>query len=156
MCTALCRTLVGIGAGFGLCVGPIFLSEIAPAKIQGAVGMSSGPISSIMHMIDTFLGVLTQFAIVIGIMITQAMGLRLATPHEWRIVLVFSSALSIAQLLFSPAIVESPSWLHRRGLLQEKAAASRRLWTVTEAPRRCTYLTRRIHAELTRVSSIRL
>ena len=30
--------LVGIGAGFGLCVGPIYLSEIAPANIQGAVG----------------------------------------------------------------------------------------------------------------------
>ena len=83
-------------------------------------------------------------------MITQAMGLRLATPHEWRIVLVFSSALSIAQLFFSTAIVESPTWLHRHGLLQEKAAASRRLWTVTEAPRRCMFLVLRIQAELTR------
>ncbi|KAI0811033.1 general substrate transporter [Irpex lacteus] len=112
------RLLVGIGAGFGLCVGPIFLSEIAPTKIQGAVG------------------VLTQFAIVIGLMGTQAIGLRLATPHEWRIVLVISSILAIGQLLVSPAIVESPSWLHRHGLLQEKAAASRRLWTVSEPTRR--------------------
>ncbi|KIP10323.1 hypothetical protein PHLGIDRAFT_65930 [Phlebiopsis gigantea 11061_1 CR5-6] len=104
------RTLVGVGAGFGLCVGPIFLSEIAPTKIQGAVG------------------VLTQFAIVIGIMITQAMGLQLATPDHWRVVLVFSAALSAVQLLLSPAIIESPVWLHRRGLLQEKAAASRKLW----------------------------
>ena len=80
--------LVGIGAGFGLCVGPIFLAEIAPSKIQGAVG------------------VLTQFAIVIGIMITQAMGLQLATPHEWRIVLLFSAALSVVQLLLSTAIIE--------------------------------------------------
>lgn len=72
-------------------------------------------------------------------MITQAMGLRLATPHEWRIVLLFSSALSVAQLLLSSAIVESPTWLHRHGLLQEKAAASRKLWTVGEAPRRCKY-----------------
>lgn len=30
--------LVGVGAGLGLCVGPIFLAEIAPSKIQGAVG----------------------------------------------------------------------------------------------------------------------
>ncbi|KAI0085424.1 general substrate transporter [Irpex rosettiformis] len=112
------RLLVGIGAGFGLCVGPIYLSEIAPTKIQGAVG------------------VLTQFAIVIGLMMTQAVGLRLATPHEWRIVLVISSVISIGQLLVSPAIVESPSWLHRHGLLQDKAAASRKLWTVGETPRR--------------------
>ncbi|KAI0340688.1 general substrate transporter [Trametopsis cervina] len=112
------RALVGVGAGVGLCVGPIYISEIAPPKIQGAVG------------------VLTQFAIVVGIMITQAMGLQLATPHEWRTVLLFSSALCIVQLLASPLIVESPSWLHRHGLLQEKAAASRKLWTLSQAPRR--------------------
>lgn len=70
-------------------------------------------------------------------MITQAMGLQLATPHEWRIVLLFSAVLSVVQLLLSPAIVESPSWLHRHGLLQEKAAATRRLWTVEEATPSC-------------------
>lgn len=111
--------LVGIGAGFGLCVGPIFLSEIAPSKIQGAVG------------------VLTQFAIVVGIMITQALGLQLATPHEWRAVLLLSAALSAVQLLLSPAIVESPTWLHRHGLLQEKAAATRKLWSIEEATPSC-------------------
>lgn len=123
------RVLVGVGAGFGLCVGPIFLSEIAPTKIQGAVGMSLTH-SAQPLLIPLALGVLTQFAIVIGIMITQAMGLRLATPHEWRLVLVFSAALSLAQLLISPLVVESPVWLHRRGLLQDKAAASRRLWSM--------------------------
>lgn len=115
----LLSTLVGIGAGLGLCVGPIFLSEIAPSKIQGAVG------------------VLTQFAIVIGIMITQAMGLQLATPHDWRVVLLFSGVLSVGQLLLAPMIVESPTWLHRHGLLQEKAAASRSLWAMTEQSSGC-------------------
>jgi MFS family permease len=33
------RGLVGIGAGLGICVGPIYLSEIAPSKIRGSVGM---------------------------------------------------------------------------------------------------------------------
>lgn len=80
---------------------------------------------------------LTQFAIVVGIMITQATGLQLATPHEWRIVLLFSAALSVAQLVLSPAIVESPTWLHRNGLLQEKAAATRKLWTVEEPSPSC-------------------
>ena len=79
---------------------------------------------------------LTQFAIVIGIMITQTLGLQLATPHDWRLVLLFSAALSAAQLLFSPVIVESPVWLHRRGLLQEKAAASRKLWVLHEVSSR--------------------
>ncbi|KAI0747840.1 general substrate transporter [Daedaleopsis nitida] len=104
------RLLTGVSAGLGLCVGPIYISEIAPSKIKGSVG------------------VLTQFAIVIGIMITQCMGLQLATPRTWRFVLLFSSALSLAQLLVGPLILESPVWLSRHGLLREKAAAARRLW----------------------------
>lgn len=35
------RGLVGIGAGLGICVGPIYLSEIAPSKIRGSVGTSN-------------------------------------------------------------------------------------------------------------------
>ncbi|CDO69032.1 hypothetical protein BN946_scf184834.g39 [Trametes cinnabarina] len=104
------RLLTGVAAGLGLCVGPIYISEIAPVKIKGAVG------------------VLTQFAIVIGIMITQAMGLHLATPRTWRLVLLFSSALSLAQLLVGPIIVESPVWLNRHGFLRDKDASARRLW----------------------------
>ena len=56
------------------------------------------------------------------------MGLRLATPLTWRLVLLFSSALSLAQLLVGPMIVESPVWLSRHGLLRDKDASARRLW----------------------------
>ncbi|KAH9951488.1 general substrate transporter [Amylocystis lapponica] len=111
------RLITGIGAGIGLCVGPIFLSEISPVKIRGAVG------------------VLTQFAIVIGIMITQAMGLQLATPRQWRLVLLFSAALSVAQLLVAPMMIESPTWLNRQGLLQQKDATSRRIWKSSQTMR---------------------
>ena len=30
--------LTGVSAGVGLCVGPIYISEIAPSSIRGAVG----------------------------------------------------------------------------------------------------------------------
>ena len=30
--------LTGVSAGVGLCVGPIYISEIAPSKIKGSVG----------------------------------------------------------------------------------------------------------------------
>ncbi|KAI0781229.1 general substrate transporter [Trametes elegans] len=106
------RLLTGVSAGLGLCVGPIYISEIAPVKIKGAVG------------------VLTQFAIVSGIMLTQALGLQLATPRNWRLVLLFSAVLSLAQLLAGPAIVESPVWLNRHGLLRDKDVSARRLWKV--------------------------
>ena len=80
-------------------------------------------------------GVLTQFAIVIGIMITQAMGLQLATPRQWRLVLLFSAALSIAQILVAPMMIESPTWLNRHGLLQQKDAAARRIWSSAQVVR---------------------
>lgn len=32
------RFLIGFGSGIGLCVGPIFLAEIAPTKISGNIG----------------------------------------------------------------------------------------------------------------------
>lgn len=104
------RALAGAGAGIGLCVGPIYLSELAPPRIKGSVG------------------VLTQLAIVIGIMVTQAMGLQMATPTQWRFVLMFSSGLSVAQLIISPLIVETPVWLKRRGELADLKAVERRLW----------------------------
>lgn len=111
------RTLTGVGAGIGLCVGPIFLYEIAPPKKRGSIG------------------VLTQFATVIGIMVTQGIGLQLATPRQWRIVLLFSAALALAQLLFSPFMIESPTWLDRLGLLLEKDKAARRIWNSAQVMR---------------------
>ncbi len=36
------RVLIGIGAGIGVCVGPVYLAEIAPPKIKGTVGALSG------------------------------------------------------------------------------------------------------------------
>ncbi|KIM87653.1 hypothetical protein PILCRDRAFT_815229 [Piloderma croceum F 1598] len=110
------RGLVGIGAGLGICVGPIYLSEIAPSKIRGSVG------------------VLTQLAIVLGIMLTQAMGLYLATPRQWRFVLFISSAVSIGQICLTPFIVESPSYLGRKSLVEDQKSAARRLWGSAKSP----------------------
>ena len=107
---AHCRFFVGVGSGIGLCVVPIFLAEIAPPQISNNVG------------------VLTQLSIVIGIMVTQALGLRLATPTEWRAVFFFSFALCTAQFLLSVFIVESPIWLSNRGRRDEKETVSAKLW----------------------------
>ncbi|KAI9569520.1 general substrate transporter [Boletus coccyginus] len=107
---ALGRFLVGVAAGIGICVGPIYLSEIAPPEIKGR------------------LGVLTQLAIVVGIMVTQIMGFGLATPTQWRLVLLISSAISATQYLLAPAIAESPAYLFRKGLTVERKAVIRSLW----------------------------
>ncbi|CAK5279489.1 unnamed protein product [Mycena citricolor] len=95
------RFLVGIGSGIGICLGPIYLAEIAPSGISGSVG------------------VLTQLGIVLGIMITQCVGLRFATPTEWRSVLFLSFAASVAQLFLASLMVDSPSWLGSKASVED-------------------------------------
>ncbi|KAI0273858.1 general substrate transporter [Gloeopeniophorella convolvens] len=107
------RFLTGCGAGVGLCAGPVYLAEISPSEIRGSVG------------------VLTQFAIVTGIMITQLLGLSMATPTLWRLVLLFSSSISVIQLCMSHFIVESPAWLKQQGNLEELHGTQSRLFKRT-------------------------
>jgi Sugar (and other) transporter len=73
-------------------------------------------------------GVLTQLAIVLGIMITQMLGLRMATPTLWRFVLLFSSAASIMQLCLSQFIVETPVWLKQHGKPEDSRLVQRSLF----------------------------
>ncbi|KAH9048523.1 general substrate transporter [Lactarius hengduanensis] len=104
------RFLIGCGAGLGLCTVPIFLAEIAPPNIRGSVG------------------VLNQLGIVTGIMITQLLGLRMATPTLWRFVLLFSSFASIVQLCLGQFIVETPVWLKQQGRADDFGDAQRCLF----------------------------
>lgn len=127
---ALGRILVGFGSGIGLAVSPVYLSEIAPSKISGNVG------------------VLTQLGIVLGIMITQAIGLRFATPTQWRSVLFLSAATAVAQFFLSTLMVESPAWLGAKGHVEPKKTASRRLWgKVPPATRTFTFFSLKLTAQ---------
>jgi len=104
------RFLIGVGSGLGLCVGPVFLAEIAPASIRGGFA------------------VLLPVSIAFGIMITQLIGLSLATPSLWRFVFFVSFCLSAFQILFSSTVVESPAFLHSNNRFDEHKSAARRLW----------------------------
>jgi len=61
-------------------------------------------------------------------MVTQGMGFGLATPRQWRLVLFISAGISILQYFTSPFVVESPSYLNRKGLVDQEKLAIRRLW----------------------------
>jgi MFS family permease len=114
------RFLTGCGAGIGLCTGPVFLAEIAPSNIRGSVGRIYNFHSHNLPHCPS--GVLTQLAIVLGIMITQLLGLRMATPTLWRLVLLFSSVASVVQLCLSQFIVETPVWLKQNGKPEDSRA----------------------------------
>ncbi|KAK7440273.1 Bifunctional purine biosynthesis protein PurH [Stygiomarasmius scandens] len=110
------RFLVGVGSGIGICLGPIYIAEIAPKQISGSVG------------------VFTQLGIVLGIFLTQLLGIYFSTPTSWRMVLFFSFALSAIQFLASPAIVESPRYLRSKfgQTSQEAKQVERRIWTSSD------------------------
>jgi hypothetical protein len=61
-------------------------------------------------------------------MITQMLGLRMATPTLWRFVLSFSSATSIVQLCLSRFIVETPVWLKHHGKPENSRSAQSSLF----------------------------
>ncbi|KAH0584098.1 hypothetical protein H2248_009670 [Termitomyces sp. 'cryptogamus'] len=117
------RFVIGLGSGVGICLAPVFLSEIAPSSISGNVG------------------ILTQLGIVLGIMLTQVMGLQFATPTEWRAVLFLSFALSAVQALLGSIASESPVWLGNNGQHDKKKEVHNKLWLAeTSSTSRCPCL----------------
>ncbi|KAG8929237.1 hypothetical protein FRC01_004639 [Tulasnella sp. 417] len=106
------RFVIGIGAGIAMCVGPIFLSEIAPQKIKGSVG------------------VMNQLSVVFGLLLAQAIGLAFSTPdtHRWRVVFLTSSVLCLVQLLLSAGVADTPNWLTAVGRETEADDVASKLW----------------------------
>ncbi|KAL5532926.1 HGT20 [Sanghuangporus sanghuang] len=104
------RVFVGLGAGIGVSVGPVFLGELAPPAVKGATG------------------VFFQLAIVFGILTTQGVGLALASPWVWRFVPFVSAVLSLVQLLAATLVPESHAWLEGNGRLREAERVRDKLW----------------------------
>jgi MFS transporter, SP family, solute carrier family 2 (facilitated glucose transporter), member 3 len=77
------------------------------------------------------IGVFTQLAIVLGIFLTQLIGLYLATSSTWRLVLFFSFVIAVAQLFASGMMVDTPGYTMGRGgasAKEEGARLERMIW----------------------------
>lgn len=100
----LSRLLVGICAGLSSNVVPMYLGELAPKNLRGA------------------LGVVPQLFITVGILVAQIFGLRslLATEGGWPILLGVTGIPAALQLLLLPFFPESPRYL----LVQKKDPAA--------------------------------
>ncbi len=92
----LSRFIIGFASGFSSVLVPIYLGELAPPTLRG------------------MLGTLTQFALVIGILIANLLAFPFATEHGWRVLFGITSLTAFAQLLCSPFLLESPRWLLNR------------------------------------------
>ena len=89
------RFIVGIGIGFSSVVAPLYISEVAPANVRGALVS------------------LYQFAITVGILAAYLVDYALAGDGQWRWMLglaVVPSLVLIAGMLGMP---ESPRYLFK-------------------------------------------
>jgi len=92
------RFIVGIGIGFSSVVAPLYISEVAPANVRGALVS------------------LYQFAITVGILGAYLVDYALSGAGQWRWMLglaLIPSAILLGGMYFMP---ESPRYLFKTGL----------------------------------------
>ncbi|CAA7018170.1 unnamed protein product [Microthlaspi erraticum] len=105
------RLLAGIGIGISSAIVPLYISEISPTEIRGALGS------------------VNQLFICVGILAALIAGLPLAAnPLWWRTmfgVAVIPSVLLAIGMAFSP---ESPRWLVQQGKVSQAEKAIKTLY----------------------------
>lgn len=92
----IARLIIGFASGYSSVLIPIYLGEMAPPTLRGT------------------LGTLTQFCLVIGILIADLVAFPFATAEGWRVMFGVTLIVAILQLLMSPFLLESPRWLLNR------------------------------------------
>jgi SP family galactose:H+ symporter-like MFS transporter len=112
---SIARFFVGVCIGMASLVTPLFLAEMSPAKIRGA------------------LVTLNQLAITVGIAVAYVVDYELAASQNWRwmfMTAVFPALILIVGMIFLP---ESPRWLARAGYRERALQGFRRLGRGSEA-----------------------
>lgn len=112
---SVARFFVGACIGVASLVTPLYLSEMSPAKIRGALVS------------------LNQLAITVGIVVAYFVDYALAAGRDWRwmfMTAVFPALILIAGMIFLP---ESPRWLAGKGDRERALQCLRRLGRGHEA-----------------------
>ncbi|OVA12997.1 Sugar/inositol transporter [Macleaya cordata] len=105
------RLLAGIGIGISSALVPLYISEISPTEIRGALGS------------------VNQLFICIGILAALVAGLPLAgNPLWWRTMFGIAMVPSILLALGMGISPESPRWLFQQGKTAEAERAIKTLW----------------------------
>lgn len=105
------RLLAGIGIGISSALVPLYISEISPTEIRGALGS------------------VNQLFICIGILAALVAGLPLAgNPLWWRTMFGIAIIPSVLMALGMGFCPESPRWLFQQGKLPEAEKAVKTLY----------------------------
>lgn len=98
------RGLTGLHSGLASGITPMYVGEIAPISLRGALGS------------------MNQLAVVIGILISQVLGLDilLGTDNLWPLLLCLSGIAAVVQIILLLCCPESPRYLYIKcGKLEE-------------------------------------
>jgi MFS transporter, SP family, sugar:H+ symporter len=91
------RFIIGLAVGSAALVVPLYLSEIAPTKIRGAIAS------------------LNQMMIVVGILAAFIVNAILASSHDWRLMLGLAAVPSLVLLVGMLFMPETPRYLVHTG-----------------------------------------
>ncbi|KAG0204932.1 hypothetical protein BGX28_003274 [Mortierella sp. GBA30] len=103
------RIIVGFACGLGGVVAPTYLGEISTVQARGTMGT------------------LHQFLLVVGLFISNLLGLAWSSPPGWRFVLAMNGLPGLVQCLLLPTMVESPRYLVSKQRLKEARVVLQKL-----------------------------
>jgi MFS transporter, SP family, sugar:H+ symporter len=95
------RFVLGLAVGCAALVVPLYLSEIAPTRMRGAIGS------------------LNQLMIVVGILVAFIVNAILASSGDWRLMLGLAAVPSLVLLVGMFSMPETPRFLVREGAEDE-------------------------------------
>jgi SP family galactose:H+ symporter-like MFS transporter len=110
------RSVTGLAVGAATMVGPLYVSETAPARIRGALVS------------------IVQLTITIGILASYLAGALWTGAGDWKSMLLVGAVPGVVMLLVAAAVPESPRWYLLQGRVADAERAHRRLTGGTGDP----------------------
>ncbi|NEY34752.1 MFS transporter [Streptomyces sp. PRKS01-65] len=102
------RLVLGLAVGSASTVVPLYLAEIAPPRLRGRLVTAN------------------QILLTVGILVSYLINLAYADSADWRAMFAVGLVPSVAMLVGTLAIPESPEWLRARAGTTPVPAAGRR------------------------------
>ncbi|OAA60303.1 General substrate transporter [Niveomyces insectorum RCEF 264] len=109
------RVISGLGSGFGMTVGAVYISEIAPRALRGCMGA--------IYNVNIMMGVTAAYFINYA----SKIHLNPASSWQWRAALVLQAIPAVALLAGYPFFPESPRFLVLKDKSEEALASLCRL-----------------------------
>ncbi|KAF7017523.1 unnamed protein product [Triticum aestivum] len=131
------RVFVGLGVGMASMTAPLYISEVSPARIRGALVSTNG----LLITGGQFMAYLINLAFT-------------KVPGTWRWMLGIAGFPALLQFILMLTLPESPRWLYRQGRKEETAAILRKIYPANEVEEEIESLRKLVEDEMVLEGSI--